>query len=157
MRPSVVSLFCRPIRRLESSERCVPGLNAGPTDLRLRQQGSECVITDVRRARSDSVASVGLVATGNVENVKGLAQMIHPKANPPFPDPKSVFRRINPSEAPHIARSFDGEAIERPEHTVSNIWIKPAEIVRGFVAPADQPIYARRSFRLTSSCESVFP
>lgn len=57
----------------------------------------------------------------------------------------------------HIACSLDGEAIERSEHAVGYIGIKPVKIVRRFLTPADQPLHARRSFRLTSSWASVFP
>lgn len=40
--------------------------------------------------------SVSLVATENMENVKGLADVIDLKANPPLPDSQTILRRIYP-------------------------------------------------------------
>jgi len=74
---------------------------------------------------------IGFVAAENVEDVKGLAGVIELKANPPLPDPQSILRRIDPGKAPHVARSFDGEAIERSQDAVGDIGVKPIEIHRG--------------------------
>ena len=63
-----------------------------------------------------------------MEDVKGLAGVIELKANPPLADPQSIFRGIDPGKAPHVAHSFDREVLERSQHAVGYIPVKPIEI-----------------------------
>ena len=104
-----------------------------------------------------SVNSIGFVTKSNVENVQRLGGVICLETDAPLPDAQSILRRVHSREAPHVAGSLGGKLVDRARYPVGDVAIESVKIARGFVAPADQPLHARRSFRMTSSCESVLP
>jgi hypothetical protein len=64
-----------------------------------------------------------------VEHVKRLGGMIDLEPNPQLPDAKAVLRRIDSGKPPHVAPSFEGQAIECVHHAVSDFWIESIQIV----------------------------
>jgi len=92
-----------------------------------------------------------------VEHVERLVRVIDLESNSPLACTQPVLGRTDARKPAHIAESFDCESIERSQDALCDVRIELIEIARSLMTPADQPLHALRSFRLTSSSESVLP